>query len=79
MDFITDEFVCSAQEFRREKDDGCGTIPDFLVLLRGEGNEDTCRWVRHLEEGENGRSVIGNGHIADVVHEHLVETGVSGF
>lgn len=36
----------------------------------------TDRRVSDLEEREDGRTVVGDGHVSDIVHQHLVETGI---
>jgi hypothetical protein len=48
VDLVTDQFVCSAQKLRGEKDNRGGTVPNFLVLLRGEGYKDTGLGVRRV-------------------------------
>lgn len=83
-----DKLVGSAEQLRSKEDDRGSTVTDFLVLLCCERDEDTGLGlagnaiathgrVRDVEQGKNGGTVVGNGHITDVVNEHLVETIVS--
>lgn len=51
------------KEVRGEGKKRGGTIADFFVLLLGELNEDLGCWMLDLEQGEDGRSVIGDRYV----------------
>ena len=73
MNLVLDELVSSLKKLSSEDDNGGGTVTDFTVLDLGEFDEDLSGGVSDLEILENCGAIVSDGHIADVVDEHLVE------
>mmetsp|Transcript_36845 Transcript_36845/g.86037 ORF Transcript_36845/g.86037 Transcript_36845/m.86037 type:complete len:312 (-) Transcript_36845:113-1048(-) len=74
MDSLPNQLVAPSQQLRRHDYDAGGAVTDLLVLEVRELDEHLGGGVLHLQLLENGGTVVGNGHVADVVHEHLIQT-----
>lgn len=42
MNFVADEFICSAEELGSDQYNRSGSISDLFVLLRSERDKDSC-------------------------------------
>ena len=55
----------------------CGPISDLLVLQVGQFTEDLGSWMLHFQQLQDGRSVIGDGHVLSDqqvrVINHIIE------
>ena len=74
VNLVLHQLVGSLQELSGEDDNGGGSVTDFTVLDLGELAEDLGCGVGDLELLEDSGAIVGDGDIADVVDEHLVET-----
>ena len=74
MDLLLDELIGALEEFSSEDNDGGGAISDLSVLNLREFDENFGGWVSHLELLEDSGAIVGDGDVADVVDEHLIET-----
>ena len=73
MNLVLYEIVCSAEELSSKDDNRGGTITYLTVLDLRELDQNFSGRVLNLELLEDGGAIIGDGHVADVVDEHLVE------
>lgn len=53
---------------------GSGPIPDFFILQLGQVHENFRRWMLYFQQLEDRGTVVGDGHIADLVDQHFVQT-----
>lgn len=74
VDLVLDEVVGSLEELSGEDDNGGGTVTDLTILDLGELDEDLSSGVSDLKLLENSGAIVSDGHIADIVDEHLVKT-----
>jgi hypothetical protein len=63
VNLVLDEVVGALEQLRRDEHDRRSPVSDFLVLLLGELDEDAPGGVVHLDEVQDGRSVVGDGHV----------------
>ncbi|KAI3475615.1 hypothetical protein L1887_62957 [Cichorium endivia] len=73
VDLVLDQLVGATEELGGDDDDRGGAVADLLVLLLCELDEDAACGLVDLEEREDGGAVVGDGDVANVVDEHLVE------
>jgi len=74
VNLVLDQVVGSLEELSGKDDNGGGTVTDLTVLDLGELHEDLSGGVSDLELLQDSGAIVSDGHIADVVDEHLVET-----
>jgi len=73
MNLVRHQVVGALEQLRGEDHDGRRAVTNLLVLLLRELREDARRRVLHLQEPHNRGAIIGNGHVANLVDEHLVQ------
>jgi hypothetical protein len=73
MHFHHDELIGSLEEFCSQHYDARGTITNLLVLQLTQLHNDLSCWVLDLQLAEDGGAIVCDGHVTDVVDEHLVE------
>mmetsp|Transcript_7514 Transcript_7514/g.21450 ORF Transcript_7514/g.21450 Transcript_7514/m.21450 type:complete len:226 (+) Transcript_7514:1107-1784(+) len=73
VNVVLDQLVRTLQQLGCDDDDGRRAIADLAVLEVGQLDQNLRRRMLDLELFEDRSAVVGNGHVADVVHEHLVQ------
>ena len=74
MDRVLDQLVGALEQLRGHDHDRGGAVAHLLVLNLGQLHKHTRRRVLHLEVGQDGGAIVGDGDLAEVIHEHLVQT-----
>ena len=74
MNVVLDQLISSSKELSGKDDNGGSSVSNFSVLDLGKLDQDFGGWMRHLELLEDCGAIVGDRHIADIVHQHLVQT-----
>mmetsp|Transcript_46941 Transcript_46941/g.69472 ORF Transcript_46941/g.69472 Transcript_46941/m.69472 type:complete len:364 (-) Transcript_46941:114-1205(-) len=74
VNFLLHEFVSTLQQFGSKKHDRRGSITNFFVLAVRQLDQNLGCGVVHLQLLEDGGSVVGDCGVANLVHEHFVQT-----
>ena len=72
MNVLVEEFLRTLQEFAGDDHRGGGAVSDLVVLGLGHFHHHLGGRVLDIHLLENGDTVVGDDHVADAVHEHLV-------
>ena len=73
MNLVFDQVIGSLQKFSGQDDNRGSSITDFTILDLGKLNENFCGRMCHLELLENSGAIVSDGHVTDVIDEHLIE------
>lgn len=63
VNLVLDKVVRALEELGGDEDDRRRAVADFLVLLLGELNEDPARGVLDLDQVQDCRAVVRDGHV----------------
>mmetsp|Transcript_49405 Transcript_49405/g.105164 ORF Transcript_49405/g.105164 Transcript_49405/m.105164 type:complete len:570 (-) Transcript_49405:67-1776(-) len=74
VDVVLDKLVRSLQKLRSHDDHGRGAVANFSVLQVRQLYQDLRSGMLNLQLLENRGSIVGDGHIANVIDQHLVES-----
>ena len=74
VNVVLDQLVTSSEELSSKDNNGGRSITDLSVLNLGKLNQDFGGWMSDLQLLKNCGAIVGDGNIANIVDEHLIET-----
>ncbi|KAH3660039.1 hypothetical protein OGAPHI_007244 [Ogataea philodendri] len=74
VDLIFHQLVGSLQEFGGNDHNRSGSVTDFTILLISQLHQNLSSRMLHVQKGQDGRAVVGNRDITNIVDEHFVKS-----